>query len=383
MTHSLTGSEIDMKESNTLFIGLDVHMESIVISLADDHNSEVRRYGKTGGCLSDFNKILRKLVSTGKDLFFCYEAGPCGYDLYRFIVAQGHQCIVVAPSLIPKKPGDKVKTDKRDADQLARLLRAGELTPVYVPNAEDEAIRDLSRAREDALLGLKSARQRLKSFLLRHNIRYSGTANWSETHLRWLADEVHLQFAAQKIVFQEYLNTVTESKHRLDRIEQEIRYHTQQWRLYPVVEALMALRGVKMVVAVTIVAELGDLTRFENPKQLMSFLGLTPSEYSSGDRQKRGAITKTGNQHARRVLIEGAWSYRFPAKVSRQMQKRQENLPLNIRDVAWKAQVRLTRRFQTMATRGKPSNVVVVAIARELVAFMWAIAQQVPIRTDG
>lgn len=368
-----------MKESNILFIGMDVHKESIVISLADDDNSEIRRYGKIGGCLPDFKKILRKLVSTEKELFFCYEAGPCGYDLYRFIVAQGHQCIVVAPSLIPKKPGDKVKTDKRDADQLARLLRAGDLTPVYVPNAGDEAIRDLSRAREDALLVLKSARQRLKSFLLRHNIRYAGTANWSETHLRWLADEVHLPFAAQKVVFQEYLNTVTESKHRLVRLEQEIRDHTQQWRLYPVVESLMALRGVKMVVAVTIVAELGDLTRFENPKQLMSFLGLTPSEHSSGDRQKRGPITKTGNQHARRVLIEGAWSYRFPAKVSRQMQKRQENLPLNIRDIAWKAQLRLTRRFQTMAMRGKPSNVIVVSIARELAAFMWAIAQEVPL----
>ena len=370
-----------MNGSNMLFIGMDVHMESIVISLADSDNSEVRRYGKIGGDLSDVRKLLRKLVSTGKELFFCYEAGPCGYDLYRYIIAQGHQCIVVAPSLIPKKPGDKVKTDKRDADQLARLLRAGDLTSVYVPNAEDEAIRDLSRAREDVLLALKSARQRLKSFLLRHNIRYSGTANWSETHLRWLADEVHLQFPAQKVVFQEYLNTATESKQRLLRIEQEISYHTKQWRLYPVVQALMALRGVKMVVAVTIVAELGDLTRFDNPKQLMSFLGLTPSEYSSGDRQKRGSITKTGNQHARRVLIEGGWSYRFPAKVSREMQKRQEHLPLNIRDIAWKAQVRLTKRFHMMAMRGKPANVIVVSIARELASFMWAIAQEVPIRT--
>jgi transposase len=358
---------------------MDVHKESIVISLADDDRSEVRRYGKIGGCLSDFKKTLRKLVSTGKELFFCYEAGPCGYELVRFIRSQGHQCIVVAPSLIPKKPGDKVKTDKRDADQLARLLRAGDLTPVYVPNAEDEAIRDLSRAREDVQLVLKSAKQRLKSFLLRHNIRYSGSANWSETHLRWLADEVFLPFAAQKIVFQEYLNAVTEAKHRLNRLEQEILFHTKLWRLYPVIQALMALRGVKMVVAVTIVAELGDLTRFDNPKQLMSFLGLTPSEYSSGERTKRGAITKTGNQHARRVLVEGGWAYRFPAKVSREIQKRQEQLPLNIRDIAWKAQVRLTKRFKVMANRGKPHNVIVVAIARELVAFMWAIAQEVPL----
>ena len=187
-----------MKQSNILFIAMDVHKDSIVISLADDDRSEIRRYGKIGGTLTDFKKLLRKLVSTGKELFFCYEAGPCGYELYRFIVSQNHQCLVVAPSLIPKKPGDKIKTDKRDADQLARLLRAGDLTAVYVPNAEDEAIRDLSRAREDATLVLKSARQRLKSFLLRHNIRYQGTANWPETHLRWLADEVHLTLAATK-----------------------------------------------------------------------------------------------------------------------------------------------------------------------------------------
>jgi transposase len=372
-----------MKQSNILFVGMDVHKDSIVISLADDDKSDIRRYGKIGGTLTDFKKLLRKLVSTGKELFFCYEAGPCGYELYRFIVSQNHQCIVVAPSLIPKKPGDKVKTDKRDADQLARLLRAGDLTSVYVPNAEDEAIRDLSRAREDAMLVLKSARQRLKSFLLRHNIRYQGTANWSETHLRWLADEVHLPLAAHKIVFQEYLNATTEAKHRLVRLEQEILIQTTQWRLYPVVHSLMALRGVKMVVAVTIVSELGDLTRFDNPKQLMSFLGLTPSEYSSGDRQKRGAITKTGNQHARRVLIEGGWSYRFPAKVSREIQKRQEDLPLKIRDIAWKAQLRLTKRFKTMATQGKSQNVIVVAIARELAAFMWAIAKETPIAAQA
>jgi len=368
-----------MTQSNILFIGMDVHKQSIVLSLADDDRTEVRRYGSIGGTLTDFKKLLRKLVSTNKSLFFCYEAGPCGYSLYRFIVSQGHQCIVVAPSLIPKKPGDKVKTDKRDADQLVRLLRAGELTPVYVPNAEDEAIRDLSRAREDAVLVMKSARQRLKSFLLRHNHRFDGSANWSEKHLRWLAECVSLAFPAQQIVFQEYVNATTEAKQRVTRLEDEILFHTKQWRLYPVVEALMAMRGVRMVVAVTIIAELGDLTRFENPKQLMSFLGLTPSEYSSGERQKRGAITKTGNQHARRVLVEAGWAYRFPAKVSKEMQKRQENVPLTIRDIAWKAQIRLTKRFRVMANKGKPNNVIVVAMARELAAFMWSIAQHTPI----
>ena len=370
-----------MTKSNILFIGMDVHKESIVISLADDDRTEIRRYGSTGGALKDFKKVLRKLVATGKELFFCYEAGPTGYELYRYITAQGHQCIVVAPSLIPKKPGDKIKTDKRDADNLTRLLRSGDLTPVYVPNEEDEAIRDLSRAREDVVLVLKSAKQRLKSFLLRHNIRFNGSANWSEKHLRWLAEDVNMPYPAQKIVFQEYVNSVTEANERVKRLEKEILFHTKQWRLYPMVESLMALRGVRMVVAVTIISELGDLTRFENPKQLMCFLGLTPSEHSTGERQKKGAITKTGNQHARRVLVEAGWAYRFHAKVSKEMQKRQESVPLSVRDIAWKAQLRLTKRFRAMANNGKPRNVIVVAMAREIVAFMWAIAHEVPIES--
>lgn len=368
-----------MTQSNILFIGMDVHKESIVLSLADDDRSEVRRYGTIGGQLNDFKKTLRKLVSTGKDLFFCYEAGPTGYELYRYIVSQGHQCIVVAPSLIPKKPGDKVKTDQRDADNLTRLLRSGDLTAVYVPNEEDEAIRDLSRAREDAVLVYKSAKQRLKSFLLRHNIRFDGSANWSEKHLRWLIESVNMPYPAQKVAYQEYLNSVTEANARVKRFDQEILFHTKQWRLYPVVNALMALRGVRMVVAVTMIAELGDLTRFKNPKQLMCFLGLTPSEHSTGDKKKQGAITKTGNQHARRVLVEAGWAYRFHAKVSKEMQKRQENIPLEVRDIAWKAQLRLTKRFRVMANNGKPHNVIVVAMARELAAFMWSIAQLVPI----
>jgi len=286
---------------------------------------------------------------------------------------------VVAPSLIPKKPGDKIKTDNRDADNLTRLLRSGDLTAVFVPNAEDEAIRDLSRAREDAVLVLKSAKQRLKSFLLRHNIRFDGSANWSEKHLRWLVESVNMSYPAQKIVYQEYLNSITESNDRVKRLDKEILYHTKQWRLFPIVESLMSLRGVRMVVAVTIIAELGDLTRFENPKQLMCFLGLTPSEYSSGDKNKKGGITKTGNQHARRVLVEAGWAYRFHAKVSKEMQKRQENIPYKVRSIAWKAQLRSTKRFKTMANNGKPRNVIVVAMAREIAAFMWAIAQEIPI----
>jgi transposase len=369
-----------MTKSNILFIGMDVHKESIEIAIADDGaQGEVRRYGRIGGSLDAVKKTLRRLVSENRTLHFCYEAGPCGYELYRYLTDAGHVCIVVAPSLIPKKPGDKVKTDKRDALQLVRLLRAGELTPVHVPDREDEAIRDLSRAREDAMIIQKSARQRLKSFLLRHDIRYQGRANWSEKHLRWLADEVRLPNPAQQVVFQEYVNTVTEAACRMERLVSEIHHHVKTWRFYPVVGALMTMRGVRLIVAVTVIAELGDLTRFDNPKQLMSYLGLSPSEHSSGPRQRRGAITKTGNHHARRILIEAAWSYRFFPKVSPEIQNRQQDQPLAIREIAWKAQLRLSKRYKAMTQRGKSPNLVVVAIARELAGFMWAIAQAVPL----
>jgi transposase len=284
----------------------------------------------------------------------------------------------VAPSLVPKKAGDRVKTDRRDATQLARLMRSGELTPVYVPEVEDEAIRDLSRAREDAIRDLKAAKSRLQAFLLRQDIRYEGRAPWGPAHLRWLA-EVVCPTPAQQIVFQEYVRAVSEQQDRLQRLEAELREQVQAWRLYPVVHALQALRGVQFTVAVILIAELGDLTRFDNPRQLMSYLGLTPSEYSSGERRRQGTITKAGNTFARRALIEGAWSYRYPAKVSRHLQLRLEELPKAIQDISWKAQVRLCKRFRQLTARGKHANQVVVAVAREMAAFVWAIAREVQI----
>jgi transposase len=262
--------------------------------------------------------------------------------------------------------------------QLARLMRSGDLTPVYVPTVEDEAIRDLCRAREDAIADLKAAKFRLKAFLLRHDIRYTGQATWGPAHLRWLS-EVVCPTPAQHIVFQEYVRAVTEHTERLQRLEQELQEHVKSWRLNPVVEALQALRGVQFTVAVTTVAELGDLTRFENPRQLMKYLGLIPSEYSTGERRRQGAITKAGNTHARRALVEGAWAYRYPAKVSRHLQLRLETQPKVIQDISWKAQVRLCKRYRRLIARGKHANQVVVAIARELVGFMWAIAKQVPV----
>jgi transposase len=277
---------------------------------------------------------------------------------------------------MPKKPGDRVKTDRRDAVQLARLARSGDLTAVYVPTVEDEAIRDLTRAREDAISDLKDATFRLQAFLLRQDIRYVGRANGNPAHLRWLS-EVVCPTPAQHIVFQAYVRTVNEHTERLQRLEQELQEQVQSWRLNPVIEALQALRGVQCTVAVTTVAEIGDLTRFDTPRALMKFLGLIPSEYSTGEQRRQGSITKAGNSHARRVLVEGAWASRYPAKVSRHLQLRLEKQPKRIQDISWKAQVRLCKRSRRLVARGKHANVVTVAIARELAGFMWAIAQEV------
>jgi transposase len=368
-----------MHQSSTLYVGLDVHKESIAVAyVAKAHDAEVIFLGTIGTRQADIDQLVRKLQAKAKHLVFVYAAGPCGYWLYRYLTNKGHICWVVAPSLIPKKAGDRVKTDRRDAVQLARLMRSGDLTPVYVPKVEDEAMRDLTRAREDALRDLKATKFRLKAFLLRHDIRYTGSATWGPAHLRWLS-EVVCPTPAQQIVFQEYVRAVNEHMERLGRLERELQDQVQSWRLYPVVEALQALRGVQFTVAVTTVAELGDLTRFDNPRPLMKFLGLIPSEYSSGERRRQGTITKAGNTHARRALVEGAWSSRYPAKVSRHIQLRLEQQPKAIQDISWKAQVRLCKRFRRLIARGKNANQVVVAIARELVGFMWAIAKQVPV----
>src|SRR5499426_1345193 len=368
-----------MSQSSTLFIGMDVHKETIAVAyVAQEHGAEVIYLGTIGTRQCDIDHLVRKMQSKAKHLIFVYEAGPCGSWLYRYLTKKGYDCWVVAPSLIPKKSGDRVKTNRRDAVQLARLARSGDLTLVSVPKVEDEAIRDLTRAREDTISDLKDAKFRLKAFLLRQDIRYAGRANWGPAHLRWLS-EVVCPTAAQQIVFQEYVRAINESTERLQRLEQELQAQVQAWRLYPVVEALQALRGVQFTVAVTMVAEIGDLTRFEHPRELMKFLGLTPSEYSTGDHRRQGAITKAGNTHARRALIEGAWAYRYPAKVSRHLQLRLEKQPTAIQAISWKAQVRLCKRYRQLSARGKHAHQVVVAIARELRAFMWAMAKHVSV----
>jgi transposase len=280
--------------------------------------------------------------------------------------------------LIPNKAGDRVKTDHRDAVPLARFMRPGDLTPVYVPTEEDEAIRDLCRAREDAIGDLKTAKCRLNALWLRHDLRSTGQATWGPAHLRWRS-EVICPTPAQHMVCQADVRAVTAHTERLQRLDQALQEHVTSWRVHPVVEALQAWRGVQCTVAVTTVAALGDLTRVENPRQLMKYLGLLPSEDSPGERRRQGAMTKAGNTHARRALVEGAWAYRDPANVSRHLQRRLETPPKVIQDLSWKAQVRLCQRYRRLIARGKHANQVVVAIARELVGFLWAMATQVPV----
>jgi len=370
---------MDESSKPTIYVGLDVHKESIAVAYApEERGAEVVSLGAIGTRQCDIDKLVRKLQAKGATLVFVYEAGPCGYWLYRYLTGKGLACHVVAPSLIPRKPGDRVKTDRRDAVALARLMRSGDLSAIYVPRVEDEALRDVSRGREDAMQDLKRSKRRLKSFLLRQDIRYEGRANWNAAHLRWLA-EVVCPTAAQQIVFQEYVRAVSEEQERGERLERELREAVKGWRLYPVVEALQALRGVELTGAVILMAELGDITRFDSPRQLMSYLGLTPSEYSSGARRRQGGITKAGNSHARRALVEGAWAYRYPAKVSRHLQLRLEKVPTEIQAISWKAQVRLCKRYRQLSARGKHVNQVVVAIAREMAAFAWAIARLVPL----
>jgi transposase len=363
----------------SIFVGLDVHKDSVDIALVeDDRNSTVRYYGTIGGDLADLDKAVKKIKKAHPEAFFhfVYEAGPCGYGIYRYLTKAGHECMVVAPSMIPKRSGNRIKTDRRDSIMLAGLHRAGELMPVYVPREEDEAMRDLVRARQDAVKAGRVAKQQLKGFLLRHGIKFAGKGDWKQTHVTWLAG-LTMQIPAQQIVLQEYINTVKDCTERIARLTTQIQEVLPSWEMAPVVKALQAMRGVSLQVAVTTVAELGDLKRFDNPRKLMSFLGLVPSEHSSGGSRRTGSITKAGNGHVRKALVEAAHTYRLKARIGKELLARQEGLPKQICDIAWKAQVRLCSRFRKMEARGKKHQTIICAIARELCAFMWAIAREV------
>jgi transposase len=367
-----------MSEVTTAFVGLDVHKDSIAIAVAQPGRAAPQFLGTTGPLLAEVEKALSH-CGTPRELLIVYEAGPCGYGLVRQLSARGYRCEVIAPTLIPRKPGDRIKTDRRDALALAHFARAGDLTPVVVPQEPDEAIRDLSRAREDAVRARLKARQQLKAMLLRHGQRYTGKSSWTAAHERWLA-MVGFAHPALNIAFAEYRSAVSEAHERVERVTAALREQVAEWRLQPVIAALMTLRGIDLIAAVTLVAELGELGRFAHPKQLMAFLGLVPSECSTGESRSLGSITKAGNSHARRVLIEAAWAYRFPARIARDLQIRNEAQPRAQREIAWRAQLRLCQRYRRLNARGLPKNKICTAIARELAGFIWDLARHVTVR---
>ena len=359
------------------YVGLDVHKDTIAVAVALPGRGEPVYRGEVKNQRKSVLRLIRALSPAGEAVSLCYEAGSCGYGVYREIIETGRRCDVVAPSLIPRKAGERVKTDRRDALTLARLHRAGELRAVWVPDEEQEAMRDLTRAREDIKAIELKARQRLGAFLLRHARVYrEGKSRWTQRHFRWL-EEQRFDHPVQQVVFQEYVDTVLEAQRRVAGLEEQMRAGLQGWSLRPVAEALMALRGVDVVTAMTVLAELGDLTRFASPRELMSFLGLVPSEHSSGGRRRRGGITKTGNGHVRRVLVEAAWSYRFPARKTAHLRRKAQAAPPAVQAIAWAAQKRLCARYWRLYHAGKAKCQVTTAVARELVGFIWAVACEV------
>lgn len=355
------------------FVGLDVHKESIAIAVAESEGGEPALLSTIPNDTALLFHELSKLAPKSQ-LRCCYEAGPTGYGLCRDLLAQEIQCVVVAPSLVPTRSGDRIKTDRRDAVKLARFLRSGDLTRVMVPEAGTEAMRDLERARDDAKCTERVARHQLGKFLLRHGRRYPGKTSWTKTHLEWIRRQEFEQ-EAQRRVLVDYLRAVEVSTERVARLDQDIGELVQSWSLLPLVKALQALRGVALLTAVTIAAELGDLSRFQKAPQLMAYVGLVPSEYSSGPSRQRGRITKAGNSHVRRVLVESAWCNRFRPCRSKVLRARQAGLSDQVLDLAWRAQHRLHGRYYRMMGRGISRQKTTVAMARELAGFVWAIGQ--------
>ena len=367
--------------STVRFIGLDVHADTIAASVAEP-DGEVRPLGIIPNRLESIRKLVTKLGPVNQ-LKACYEAGPTGYVLYGQLTTLGMACEVVAPSLVPVKAGDRVKTDRRDAAKLARSYRAGDLTPVWVPDAAHEALRDLVRAREDAKQDQHRARHRLSKFLLRHGQRPSEDVkkSWTQKYMTWIKEQVHFDQPALEATLLDYVHEVDHMAERIELLEKAIDQAIEKApaEMRAVIEALQALRGVAKVTAVSIVAEVGSLSRFAEPRQLMGYSGMVPSEFSSGNRIQRGQITKTGNAHLRRVIGEAAWAYQHRPWVGGALLKRQQGLDQEIKDIAWKAQWRLHTRYNKLSARGKNKNQIVTAIGRELLGFIWDIA----VRTEA
>jgi transposase len=365
-----------MKEK-VRFLGLDVHAETIAVAVAEP-DGEVRSLGTIANREESIRKLVKRLGAP-EHLRACYEAGPTGYVLYWQLTQLGVECAVVAPTLVPTKAGDRVKTDRRDAMKLARSHRSDDLTAVWVPNGDSEALRDLVRAREAAKQDQLRARHRLSKFLLRTGRRPAvGMKAWTERYMDW-ARQVHFEQPAQQATLQDYLHEVDHMAARVQRLEQAI---TEAVKLaapevQEVVKGLQALRGIAEISAVTLVAELGQISRFDTARQLMGYSGAVPSEDSSGERKKRGGITKTGNAHLRRIVVEAAWSYRHRPAIGPGLRKRQEGVPEPIKEIAWKAQVRLSKRFARLTAAGKDQRKIVTAVGRELLGFIWAIGVKV------
>lgn len=366
-----------MEHSTEVFIGIDVAKARNAIAIADgERGGEIRYLGELDASAENMCRVVKRIAAKHPRAYFCYEAGPTGYGLYRLITALGHPCTVAAPSLIPRKPGERVKTNRRDAVTLAKLLRAGDLTPVWVPDEGHEAIRDLIRARAAAVETLRVHRQQVSAFMLKHGRIFPRKTTWGARHLRWLQEQ-RFDHPAHQIALQEMVEAVRVSGERVERLEAVIEEFVPTWSLAPVVSALQALRGIDLVVAVTFVSEIGDIRRFDNPRQLMGYLGLVPSERSTGDAVRRGGITKTGNRRVRHMLVESAWTYRHPPRIGKTKLYRLAAAPPRVREIAWRAQSRLTARYRTLSGRGKRTTVVCTAIARELAGFMWSVAKEV------
>jgi transposase len=369
-----------MGDCNEAFVAFDTSKLRNAVAIADgDRGGEVRFVGEIENSAAATAKLVRKLARQYERLTFCYEAGPTGYGLQRQIEKLGHQCIVVAPSLIPKRPGDRVKTNRRDAVSSAKLLRAGELIAVWVPDNGHEAMRDLTRARETAMRDLRAKRQQISGFLLRQGRHYQeGRKAWTNIHKAWLMRQ-KLDHPEQRLVFEEMMLAMRQAEERLARLEQAIRVAVPEWSLAEVVTGLMAMRGMDLISAASFLAEMGDLSRFRTPSELMAYLGLVPSEDSTGGTIKRGPITKAGNRRARRMLVECAWAYQHPPRVGRAKQAKVAAAPRAVREIAWKAQHRLHGRYRTLIRKGKLKNVAITAVARELAGFIWAVSREITI----
>lgn len=400
------------KNKEVLYIGLDVHAENIAVAIAAaGRDGEVRAYGTISSGLQSLEKTLQKIGHPTKELRVCYEAGPCGFVIARRLLKLGIACAVVAPSLTPKGAGDKIKTDRRDARMLARLHRAGELTAVHIPDSRDEAMRDLCRARTDMVQDLRSCRNQLKAFLLRNGYRYTNKTAWSDAHMRYLRELV-LPHPAMKVVLEEYLQSIDATGERIARVEQHMKALLEEWHMKPVVQALMGCRGYKIVAAMIVVSEIGDIHRFAHPRQLMAYLGLVPSENSSGGTRKQGSIwlrrsarafgaapqplaaclasvprlgSKAGNGHLRWIMNECAQHYRLPPKVSRELSLRQQSIPSEhrrtVQEISWRCQNRLYEKGRKLSARGKMRQKVQTALARELTAFVWEVMRAVTPKT--